>query len=202
MIDVGIARRLLRLDVAVHYALLVRVTERLRHIAQDLHRIGDRQRAVPHELVAQREAIDKWHHVEEQPVRLARIVEREHVRVLQRRRDSHLTQEPFLAERRREILVQHLDRDVPLVLDVAREVDRGHATFAELTLDGVAVREGGLELFYDRPVQCTTMATVIKWVSSLICIVGSAGRGAPVSAPGEEKCPRIARTPPGSPPPR
>ena len=37
--------------------------------------------------------------------------------------------------------VQHLERDRPVVLQVAGEVDRGHAAAAELALDAVAVAE-------------------------------------------------------------
>ena len=39
--------------------------------------------------------------------------------------------------------------DVALVLDVVGEVDGGHATCADLTLDAVAVGEGGFEAVED-----------------------------------------------------
>ena len=41
--------------------------------------------------------------------------------------------------------LQQLERDVPLVLDVLPEVDRGHAALTELTLDAVATSERGVE---------------------------------------------------------
>jgi hypothetical protein len=37
--------------------------------------------------------------------------------------------------------MENLDRYIAIVLDVVREVDRGHAALTELTLDRVAVRE-------------------------------------------------------------
>jgi hypothetical protein len=40
--------------------------------------------------------------------------------------------EPFRADDGGEVRVQDLDGDVPLVLDVARQVDGGHATAADL----------------------------------------------------------------------
>ncbi|HEU4829762.1 MAG TPA: hypothetical protein VFT04_11270 [Gemmatimonadales bacterium] len=40
--------------------------------------------------------------------------------------------------------MQHLDRDLALVAEVVREVDRGHAAGAELALEAVAaVQRGG-----------------------------------------------------------
>ena len=40
---------------------------------------------------------------------------------------------------------QHLDRDLAVVLEVLREVDRGHAAGTELALERVAVGECGLQ---------------------------------------------------------
>ena len=40
-----------------------------------------------------------------------------------------------------ELGVEHLERDRPVVLEVAREVHRGHAPAAELALDRVAVAQ-------------------------------------------------------------
>ncbi len=54
-----------------------------------------------------------------------------------------LTQEALVSQRRREIGVQHLDGHETVVLEVARQVDRGHATGAELVLDLVTVSQSG-----------------------------------------------------------
>ena len=49
---------------------------------------------------------------------------------------------PLGAERRGELRVQHLDRDVAVVPDVAREVDGRHAAAADLALDAIAIGDG------------------------------------------------------------
>ena len=53
--------------------------------------------------------------------------------------EPDLAQEPLGAERGGELGVQHLERDRPVVPEVLREVDRGHAAAAELALERVAV---------------------------------------------------------------
>ena len=66
--------------------------------------------------------------------------------MLQVRRDLDLAQEPLDAEHGAELGLEDLERDLALVPDVAREVDRRHAAFADLPLDGVAAGEGGIQL--------------------------------------------------------
>ena len=43
--------------------------------------------------------------------------------------------------------MQHLERHRPVMLEVVREVDRGHPAAPELALERVAVGQGGLEAF-------------------------------------------------------
>jgi hypothetical protein len=38
--------------------------------------------------------------------------------------------------------VEYLERDQPVVLEIAGEIDRGHPAPAELALEGVAVSQG------------------------------------------------------------
>ena len=59
------------------------------------------------------------------------------------RRDGDLSQKATGAERADEIRSKHLQRDETIMLAIARQVDGGHATAAELALDVVAIREGG-----------------------------------------------------------
>ena len=61
--------------------------------------------------------------------------------MLQVRGDADLAQKPLDAEHRAELGVEHLERDVALVPEVAREVDGRHAAGADLALDGVAAGE-------------------------------------------------------------
>ena len=58
----------LGLDIPVDDAPLVRVRQRLRHIAQHLHCGAERQLAVSCQPRAQRLALDERHGVEEQPL--------------------------------------------------------------------------------------------------------------------------------------
>ena len=52
-----------------------------------------------------------------------------------------LAQEPLGAQRARELGVEHLEGHRAVVLEIAGEVDGGHAAAAELALDAVAVTE-------------------------------------------------------------
>ena len=93
----------LGLDVSVDNALRVGVRERLGHFVGDSQGIVERERPVSHQPVAQRLALDEWHHVVQQragiPVggavtrwRFARVVQREDMRVLQSRCRVNLPQ--------------------------------------------------------------------------------------------------------------
>jgi hypothetical protein len=65
--------------------------------------------------------------------------------MLQVRRGLDLGEKPFAAEDRAELGVEHLDRDVSFVAKIACEIHGGHATGADLALDGVATRKRGGE---------------------------------------------------------
>ena len=58
---------------------------------------------------------------------------------------ADLGEEALGAEGGAEVGMQHLDGDVAIVLEVVREVDRGHAASAEFALDGIAVGQGLLK---------------------------------------------------------
>jgi lia operon protein LiaG len=57
--------------------------------------------------------------------------------------DLDLAEEPVGGEGGGELGAEHLDRNLAVVLEVLRQVDRSHSTTAELALDRVAVGEGG-----------------------------------------------------------
>ena len=65
--------------------------------------------------------------------------------MLQGRGGLDLAKKPLGADDGGQLGPQHLDRDVAIVLEILREIDRGHAALAELALDAVAVGEGHLE---------------------------------------------------------
>ena len=41
--------------------------------------------------------------------------------------------------------MQHLDRDITIVCETARDIHGGHATLAELALDAVAIGQRGVQ---------------------------------------------------------
>ncbi len=61
--------------------------------------------------------------------------------MLECRDGLNLPHEPLGADHRRELRPEHLDRDSAPMLEIFREVDRGHAALAQLALDAVAVGE-------------------------------------------------------------
>ena len=63
-------------------------------------------------------------------------------------READFPEEPLRAEERsREFGVKHLERHRPVVSEIAREIDRGHATTADLALKRVAIGQRRLEPF-------------------------------------------------------
>ena len=63
-----------------------------------------------------------------------------------------LTEEPLGADDRGQFGPQHLEGHLAVVLQVLRQVHRGHAAGAELPLDAVAVGEGGGEAAHLAPI--------------------------------------------------
>jgi hypothetical protein len=59
--------------------------------------------------------------------------------------EADLALEPLRAERLGQLRPQNFQGDGAVVLEIVRQVDRSHAARAELTLDTVAVGEGGGE---------------------------------------------------------
>jgi hypothetical protein len=54
-------------------------------------------------------------------------------------------EEAFWTEGNRELRPEYLERDGPIMAEVVREVYGCHAAPAELTLDSIAISEGGFE---------------------------------------------------------
>ena len=93
----------LGLEVAMDDAVAVRVVERAGDRGGDADRFVDRELLLAIEPRAQRLAFDERHHVEEQPVGLARVEQRQQVRVLEVGRDLDLGEESLDAEDRAEL---------------------------------------------------------------------------------------------------
>ena len=131
----------LRLDVAVDHARLMRVRECRGHVAHDRQRVGKRQLHLALEPVPQRLARHERHDEVEQVAAAARVEEWNDVRVLERTRDGDLALEPFHADRGRQIGIDDLHRELALVPQVARVVDSGHAAAPELVAEHVVRSE-------------------------------------------------------------
>ena len=134
-------------DVAVHDAVTVCVVQRLGYFAGEPDGVLDRQLHFALQPVAQALALDVGHRVPEPACCLARVEHGQNVRMLEPGRGLDLAQEALRAEHRAEFGVEHLERDGPLVPDVASEVHGRHAAAPELALELVAVAEGLREVW-------------------------------------------------------
>ena len=63
--------------------------------------------------------------------------------MMESRGDLDLTQKSVGAQRRGEFGTQNFDRHFAAVLQVFGEVDSGHSTSTEFSLDGVEIGKGG-----------------------------------------------------------
>ena len=117
-----------RLHVAVHERPAVGGVERPRHLAQQVQRPLRRELAVALEDRLQVLPVDEAHREVELAVVLARLVDGDHVRVVDRRGELRLAQEALA-----EALVlgqlggDQLQRDGPLERQVGGAVDHAHA---------------------------------------------------------------------------
>ena len=135
----------LRLDVAMHDVMTVGVGEGVGHFASDLHSPVQRELRFSAQALAQRLALHVWHDVVREAVSLARVVKRDDVRVGQGGGDFDLPQETVGAHSRGELRMKDFDCYGSTVLEILREINDGHPPAAELALDRVAPRQGGLK---------------------------------------------------------
>jgi len=119
--------------------------KRVSHFAENPRRIVDGQLPFAIEPLAQRFPLHVRHHVPEDPVGAAGIVQQQDVRVLELRRDLDLPQEALGAQRLGQVLAQHLDRHLTVMSLILREVDRRHPARADLAFYDVAVGQGGFQ---------------------------------------------------------
>ena len=124
-----------RLDVAVHHALLVRVRQRVGHLAQESHRLVHRQLALARQLRAEGLAFDERHHVPQEVARRVRAQQRYHVRVLKPGSELDLATEAVLVDTRRHLRRQDLDDHPPRQLHVLGQEDAAHAAPTQFALD-------------------------------------------------------------------
>ena len=65
--------------------------------------------------------------------------------MLERGDGPDLTQEPLRTDHRGQLGPEDLDRHLALVLEVVREIHRGHTALTQLPFDAVAVGQGSRE---------------------------------------------------------
>ena len=167
---------IIRLDVAMHHAMRVRVGKRIRDLDEDLHRIVDWELAVSREPVAQRLALDVRHDVIEETACFARVQQRQDVGVLKLGCGLDLPREPIAPERGGQLGAQHFDRDLAMVLDIEGKIDGRHPPRAKLPLDAVAAGQrlrhalesvGHARLTCDRQRECASRR-LIRLVQGLV----------------------------------
>src|SRR5439155_17435790 len=143
---VGGEQQVLGLDIPVHHAVTVRVLERPRGLGRDAQGLVHRKLLLPPEPVTERLALDERHREPELASGLARVVDGEDVRVLEPGGELDLALEALGPKRTREIGVQHLERDRPVVSQVLGGEHGGHPAPPELALEGICCGEGRLQL--------------------------------------------------------
>ena len=137
MVAAGGDQDVVRLDVAVDQAGLVRGVERVTRLGEDAQRPADVQ--LPRDdQVLQVRPPDEPHREEEPVLALARLVDRDDVRVLERGLEETLAAEA-LAERRlaAELGGDHLERDGAREGQLGRLVDGAHAAAADQGVDAI-----------------------------------------------------------------
>ena len=130
----------------MHGTVPVRVVEGGCHFARQSQGLVDRELSLAREPLAQALALHVGHHVVEQARSLARVEQRQDVRMLEPRGELDFAQEALGTDRRGERGVQHLDRHRATVPEVLGQEHGGHAAATQLAPDRVAAAERGVQL--------------------------------------------------------
>ena len=135
-LPVPVQDHVLRLDVAVDEPVVVREREAAGDLDRELERAANRHRPALVETLLQRLAVDELEDDELPPVLLAAVDDRDDVRVRELCDGARLAAEALhILVVSRVVLMQDLQRDVPLEQGVVRLVDAGHAARADELLD-------------------------------------------------------------------
>ena len=128
-----------RLDVAVHHTLAVGVAQGIGHLTAQVQHLVQRQLLLASQAFTKGLALDVGHDVIQASRRLARVVQREDVRMVEPGGGLDLEEEAVDPEARGELGAQDLHSYWASVLQVPGEEDQGHAAPAQLPLEPVAV---------------------------------------------------------------
>jgi len=127
-----------RLDVAVDNVVPMRVVERGSDAANELERLFQRNLTLAEKSVTKGLALDDRHDVKEVSGSLARIEERNDVRVVEPGRELDLSQKAIGAERGAQLGMQHFESDAPIMTEIVRQIDGRHSATTKLALQFVA----------------------------------------------------------------
>ena len=146
---VAIEQHVLRLDVAVHDAAVVRELQRVADLRDDAQRLRGRQPSRALHL-PQVHAVDELHQQVVQAARLAEVVDGDDVRVLKAREGARLAREA-LGEARvaRDGGRQNLERDQSVEPRLPRLVDGAHAALAD-QFEDLELRKERAQVVYCR----------------------------------------------------
>ena len=122
-------------------AVLVGVTEGGSDLVSEAHHFLHREFPLAIQPLAQRLPLDVGHHVVEETVGFAGVVERQDVGMREVCCDLDLTHEALDAEARGEFRAKNLDCYLAPMLEVLGEIDGCHPARTEFPFDGVAVGE-------------------------------------------------------------
>jgi hypothetical protein len=134
-----------RLDVPVDDVLAVRVVQGAGDGLRYVHGFLDRKLTFPLEPFPDGLSFQVRHDVVQKTVGFTRVVQRQDMGVLQVRRRLDLGEEPLGPDDSGQLWLEHLQRDLPLVLQVVGKIYRGHASLTELSLDVVAPLQGSVQ---------------------------------------------------------
>jgi hypothetical protein len=101
-------------------------------VARDAQRLLHRQLGLARQALAQRLAFDVGHGEPQVLAGVAGVVHGQDVRMLELGQHGDLLAKPIGTQRSSQAGMQHLDRHLPDVLGVARQVDRGHPATPDL----------------------------------------------------------------------
>src|SRR5437660_1668672 len=119
--------------------MAVGVAQGGRHLAGNPHGFLDGQLLLAPQPVPQRFTVYEWHHIVEEPLCLAGVVQREDMGMGEARRDFDLAEEALGPEGGRQLGTEHLDRDGAAVLQVLGQIDRRRAAVAQLPVQRVTI---------------------------------------------------------------
>jgi len=119
-----VQQHVLRLDVAMHDAVAMRVLERVGDLRGNADRVVDRELPFAVEPRAQRLSFDERHYIEQLAADAARIEERKNVRMLKTSGELDLLDESLRSDDRRKLRMKHLHRDTTVMPNIRKGLEK------------------------------------------------------------------------------